>query len=129
MSDRKWYVLVLNDDATPMEFVAYLLQQVFQKEADEAQRITLDTHRQGVAICAGYDRREDAVAKVLEASSLAREHGHPLQLRYACGDAPLGPTPSRTKAAVFSWLKRIDEQVWKAFWQGPQTTGAGRTRS
>lgn len=114
MSDRKWYVLVFNDDATPMEFVAYSLQRVFQKDADDAERTMLDTHQHGIAICAAYDRLEDAVSKVAEARSLAREHGHPLQLRYACGDAGLGTTPSRMKG----WFKRIDERVWKAFWQG-----------
>jgi ATP-dependent Clp protease adapter protein ClpS len=75
MSDGMWCVLVFNDNATPMEFVAYVLRQVFQQDADEARRITLGTHYDGITICAVYNRREDVVAKVAEASSLARQHG------------------------------------------------------
>ena len=136
MSDRKWYVLVFDDDKTPMEFVVYLLGKVFQKGANDAEHTMLDTHHNGIAICAAYDRREDAVAKIGEASSLAREHRHPLQVRCAFGDAGLGaatlvfhlvpsdwtsdmpPGASRTKASIFNWLMRIDDLVWKAFWQG-----------
>jgi ATP-dependent Clp protease adaptor protein ClpS len=110
-------VLVFNDDAIPMAFVVYLLRHVFQKDADEARRIMLGAHRDGIAICAVYSRREDAVSKVAEASSLAREHGHPLMLRYCWGDA-VAPVLSRAKMAVFNWLKRMDKVVWKAFWQG-----------
>jgi ATP-dependent Clp protease adapter protein ClpS len=44
MSDGIWCVLVFNDDATPMNFVAYLLRQVFQTDADEARRIVRGTH-------------------------------------------------------------------------------------
>lgn len=118
MSDGIWCVLVFNDDATPMEFVAHLLRQVFQKDADEARRITLGTHHDGITICAIYNRRDDAVAKVAEASSLAREHGHPLQLRYAAADVVLEPMVSRRKMTILRWLKSLDKQVWRAFWQG-----------
>jgi ATP-dependent Clp protease adapter protein ClpS len=118
MFDGIWCVLVFNDNATPMEFVAYLLQQVFQKDADEARRIMLGTHHDGITICAVYNPREDAVAKVAEASNLAREHGHPLQLRYASGEVVLQPMISREKMTVLKWLKGMDKQVWKAFWQG-----------
>jgi ATP-dependent Clp protease adapter protein ClpS len=118
MSDGIWCVLVFNDDATPMDFVAYLLRQVFQKDADEARRIVLGTHHDGITICAVYNQREDAVAKVAEASSLAREHGHPVLLRYAAGDVVLEPMVSRGNMTILRWLKGIDKQVWKAFWQG-----------
>jgi hypothetical protein len=37
-------VVVLNDDATPMDFVVHLLQEVFEKSEDEARHIMLDTH-------------------------------------------------------------------------------------
>jgi ATP-dependent Clp protease adapter protein ClpS len=119
MSDRMWCVVVFNDDATPMEFVVYLLQRVFQRGADEAEQTMLDTHEHGMAICGVYDRREDAVAKIAEASSLVREHGHPLRLQYACGDPALWSAASATKTGIFrKWLRGIDKQVWNAFWQG-----------
>jgi ATP-dependent Clp protease adaptor protein ClpS len=118
MSAGIWCVLMFNDTATPMEFVVRLLQKVFQKDADEAQRITLDTHHNGITICAVYNRREHAVSKVAEACRLAREHGHPLLLRYACGDVVLEPMLSRREMIIIKWLRDIDKQVWKAFWQG-----------
>src|SRR5690242_16603038 len=90
MSDRKWFVLIFDDDETPMEFVADLLRRVFQKSTDDAEHTMLDTHYHGIAICAAYERHEHAVAKITEASGLAREHGYPLQLRCAFGDVTLG---------------------------------------
>ena len=114
--ERIWCVMIFNDDATPMEFVVYLLQEVFQKEDDEAEQTMLDTHHHGIAMCAVYNRREDAIAKIAEASSLARGHGHPLRFQYACGDVALWITASRTKTGIFrKWLKGIDKQVWDAF--------------
>ena len=90
----------------------------FQKNADEAWRITLGTHHDGIMICAVYNRREDAVAKVAEASKLARENGHPLLLRCASGEVVLEPMVSRWKMTILKWLKDMDKRVWKAFWQG-----------
>src|SRR4029077_1716809 len=86
-------VLMWNDDDTPMAFVVYLLKHVFQKSADEAHEIMLDTHHHGVGVCGVYDRLEDAEAKVAEARALA--HGHPLELTYAFGDAAQRAKPTR----------------------------------
>jgi ATP-dependent Clp protease adapter protein ClpS len=88
-------VLMWNDDATPMEFVVYLLKHVFQKSEDEAHEIMLDTHHHGAGVCTVYDRLEDAEAKVAEARALARQHGHPLELTYAFGDAAQRAKPTR----------------------------------
>ena len=88
-------VLMWNDDATPMEFVVYLLKHVFQKNEDEAREIMLDTHHHGAGVCAVYNRLEDAEAKVAEARALARQHGHPLELTYAFGDAAQRAKPTR----------------------------------
>jgi ATP-dependent Clp protease adapter protein ClpS len=89
-------VLMWNDDATPMEFVVYLLKHIFQKSDDEAHEIMLDTHHHGAGVCAVYDRLEDAEAKVAEARALARQHGHPLELTYAFGDAAQRAKPTRS---------------------------------
>jgi len=88
-------VLMCNDEATPMAFVVYLLQHVFEKSEDDAHEIMLDTHHHGVGVCGVYDRREDAEAKVAEAKALARQHGHPLELTYAYGDAAQNARPAR----------------------------------
>ena len=88
-------VLMWNDDATPMDFVVHLLQVVFLKTADNARQIMLDTHNHGVGVCAVYDRLDDAEAKVAQAKDLARQHGHPLELTYAYGDAAKKGKPTR----------------------------------
>jgi ATP-dependent Clp protease adapter protein ClpS len=118
MPDQVWFVLVFNDDATPMEFVVHLLQQVFRKDPAEAERIMLDTHNHGIAICDVFARHEEAVAKVTEANNLARQHGHLLQLRYACANGSLCRPQSLRRRALVDWLRKLDRFVWKAFRQG-----------
>src|ERR1700760_1537928 len=44
-------VLILNDDYTPMEFVVYVLEQFFNKSREDATRIMLHVHKQGVGVC------------------------------------------------------------------------------
>ena len=44
-------VLLLNDDYTPMEFVVFLLKKFFQKNNDEATKIMLHVHQNGVGVC------------------------------------------------------------------------------
>ena len=41
-------VLLLNDDYTPMEFVIYVLQRFFSKSAEDATKIMLHVHQNGV---------------------------------------------------------------------------------
>jgi gamma-glutamyltranspeptidase / glutathione hydrolase len=71
-------VVLLNDDQTPMAFVAWLLEGVFGKTHEEAIDIMLATHRDGRGICGVYTH-EDADQFVKQVMELAREHGHPLQ--------------------------------------------------
>src|SRR5215470_7953427 len=104
MPDREkdeavWCVLLLNDDATPMEFVVHLLQQVFQKSANAAKHLMLDTHNNGIAVCSVFARREEATAKIAEAESLARQRGYPLELRHARANASLWRPPSPRRRA------------------------------
>ena len=44
-------VLILNDDYTPMEFVVYVLERFFGKSRDDATRIMLSVHQNGVGVC------------------------------------------------------------------------------
>ena len=71
-------VLLLNDDYTPMEFVVLVLQQFFSMSIDEATRVMLQVHQQGVAIC-GVFTYEVAETKVAQVIDFARENQHPLQ--------------------------------------------------
>jgi ATP-dependent Clp protease adapter protein ClpS/tetratricopeptide (TPR) repeat protein len=88
-------ILMWNDDATPMEFVVYLLKHIFQKSDEEAVEITLDVHENGVGVCALYQRLDEAEAKLAEARDLARQNGHPLELNCALGNAARKGKPTR----------------------------------
>ena len=71
-------VLMLNDDYTPMEFVVLVLQRFFSMSLDDATRVMLQVHQQGVAVC-GVFTYEVAETKVTQVLDLARQHQHPLQ--------------------------------------------------
>ena len=71
-------VMLLNDDYTTMEFVVEILMYVFQKSSEEAMRIMLNVHRNGVGICGVYTH-EVAETKVDTVQTLARENGFPLK--------------------------------------------------
>ena len=71
-------VLLLNDDYTPMEFVVYVLEQIFNKSREDATRIMLHVHHKGVGICGVYTY-EVAETKVTQVMDFSRQHGHPLQ--------------------------------------------------
>jgi ATP-dependent Clp protease adaptor protein ClpS len=71
-------VLLHNDDYTTMDFVVMILQTVFQKNIDEATRIMLNVHHQGVGI-AGVFTLEVGETKVAIVHHLAREQQFPLK--------------------------------------------------
>lgn len=71
-------VLLLNDDYTPMEFVVYILERVFNKPPEDAMKIMLHVHQKGVGVC-GVFTFEVAETKVTQVMNFAKEHDHPLQ--------------------------------------------------
>ncbi len=71
-------VLLLNDDYTPMEFVVLVLQDVFNKTREDAMRVMLHVHNQGVGECGIYPF-EVAETKVTRVMDSARKNQHPLQ--------------------------------------------------
>jgi ATP-dependent Clp protease adaptor protein ClpS len=71
-------VLLLNDDYTPMEFVVHVLERFFNKSRDDATRIMLHVHQNGVGECGVYTY-EVAETKVTQVMDFARKHQHPLQ--------------------------------------------------
>jgi ATP-dependent Clp protease adaptor protein ClpS len=70
-------VLLHNDDYTTMEFVVYVLQSVFGMQEDQAIRVMLNVHVQGIGV-AGVYTYEVAEMKVAKTTALAREHEFPL---------------------------------------------------
>ena len=71
-------VLLLNDDYTPMEFVVLVLQRYFSMDLEDATRVMLQVHQQGVGVC-GVFTYEVAETKVSQVIDFARENQHPLQ--------------------------------------------------
>ena len=71
-------VLLLNDDYTPMEFVIHVLERFFAKSREDATRIMLHVHHNGVGIC-GVFTFEVAETKVTQVVEFARQNQHPLQ--------------------------------------------------
>ncbi len=71
-------VLILNDDYTPMEFVIHVLERFFNKTREDATRIMLHVHHNGVGEC-GVFTYEVAETKVTQVMDFARKHQHPLQ--------------------------------------------------
>jgi ATP-dependent Clp protease adaptor protein ClpS len=79
---KKYKVVVLNDDYTPMEFVIAMLMTVFKHGESQAIALTQKIHVEGSAV-AGVYSHEIAEQKALDATELARGHGHPLVLKVA----------------------------------------------
>lgn len=77
---KNWKVILLNDDSTPIDFVISLLVEIFKHTADSAKDITLQVHETGSGVAGTYSF-EIAEAKAVEATSLARSNGHPLQIK------------------------------------------------
>jgi ATP-dependent Clp protease adaptor protein ClpS len=71
-------VILLNDDYTPMEFVVHVLERFFSKGREDAMKIMLHVHQNGVGIC-GVFSYEVAESKVTEVLDAARQNQHPLQ--------------------------------------------------
>lgn len=74
----KFKVIIFNDDYTSMEFVVFVLQNVFRHTPASATRLMLAIHRTGLGV-AGVYTKEIAEARVEQTMGLARESGHPLQ--------------------------------------------------
>lgn len=74
---RKYKVILLNDDYTPMDFVVRVLQHFFQHSEEKATQLMLQIHLQGRSICGIYTR-DIAETKVAQVTDFARQHEHPL---------------------------------------------------
>jgi len=70
-------VLMHNDDFTTMEFVIWVLREVFHKSESQATHLMLTIHHKGMGV-AGVFTRDIAETKVVQVTELAREHGMPL---------------------------------------------------
>ena len=73
-----WTVLLHNDDFTPMDFVIFVLTDVFHLSTEEAEDITLRVHNEGKAPIPRKYTKEIAVAKANYVMALAERNEHPL---------------------------------------------------
>ena len=73
-------VVVLNDDYTPMDFVTFILKDVFHKTHEEAVGIMLEIHNRGAGVCGVYTR-DVAETKAELVITISRRNEYPLQCR------------------------------------------------
>jgi ATP-dependent Clp protease adaptor protein ClpS len=75
---KRYQVVVLNDDYTPMEFVVEVIVEFFGKTREAATQIMLTIHEKGRGICGLY-ARDIAETKADQVLMAAHHAGHPLQ--------------------------------------------------
>lgn len=76
---RKYKVIMYNDDFTTMEFVVAILNIIFNKDFEEANKIMMEVHKTGKGI-AGVYPYDIAVSKANKAMLMAKEEGFPFKL-------------------------------------------------
>ena len=75
----KYAVVLHNDNYTPMDFVVYVLQEVFNHPFERAERIMLSVHTEGMGV-GGVYRFEIAEQKAFDTAELAKENKYPLKI-------------------------------------------------
>lgn len=76
---KKYKVIMHNDDFTTMEFVVAILNIIFNKDFEEANRIMMEVHKSGKGI-AGIYPYDIAISKANKAMTMAKEEGFPFKL-------------------------------------------------
>jgi ATP-dependent Clp protease adaptor protein ClpS len=76
---KKYKVVFLNDDKTPMEFVIGVLTEIFKHNESQAKELTLEIHNTGSAVVGVYTH-EIAEQKGIDTTAAARQNGFPLQV-------------------------------------------------
>jgi ATP-dependent Clp protease adaptor protein ClpS len=73
-------VVLMNDDYTPMDFVVFVLKDIFRKNHEDAINTMLEIHHKGAGLC-GVFTRDVAETKAELVITLARRSEYPLQCR------------------------------------------------
>jgi len=74
---KRYMVILVNDDFTPMEFVVLIFKEFFNLDEEAATRIMLNVHTKGKGVCGIYSK-DIAETKVVLVNEFARENEHPL---------------------------------------------------
>lgn len=75
---RMFWVILLNDDYTPMDFVILVLREIFHKSLEEATQLMWDVHKKGQGLCGLYPFSV-AQSKAHLVKELSKKHKHPLE--------------------------------------------------
>jgi len=71
-------VLLHNDDYTPMDFVVYILESIFNKTNEEANTLMMNVHVNDATVCGIYPYGI-AETKVVQVLQIAEENEYPLK--------------------------------------------------
>ena len=71
-------IILYNDEVTPMEFLATVLQEFFAMSKEDAAETMLEIYRDGKAVCGLYSQ-DDAEVLVRQIRQLSDQRGHPLR--------------------------------------------------
>lgn len=74
---KRYGVFLLNDHYTPMDFVVWILCEIFRLPENQAEQVMLQVHHQGKALCGTYTR-DVAQTKQQQVMSLAAQEEYPL---------------------------------------------------
>jgi ATP-dependent Clp protease adaptor protein ClpS len=75
---KKYKVIILNDDYTPMDFVVAVLEQIFKLSPAESVKIMLEVHKKGSGLC-GIFTKQIAETKISQVHTRAASMGYPLK--------------------------------------------------
>ena len=75
---KMYNVILINDDYTPMDFVVYVLMEIFHKNSEDAWSVTMDVHKKGKGIAGTYVQ-DVAETKSMMANKLANANSFPLE--------------------------------------------------
>ena len=73
-------VIMLNDDATPIDWVMSVLKEIFKHSDEASETLTMQIHNDGSSVVGTY-KYEIAEQKIIETINASRNHGFPLQLK------------------------------------------------
>lgn len=74
---KRYKVVLMNDDFTPMEFVIQVLQGYFRMDREAAVQVMMMVHTKGKGIC-GVFSKDIAETKVVQVNEYSRQNQHPL---------------------------------------------------
>lgn len=76
---KLYKVFLHNDNYTTMEFVVYILENVFNKKEIDANKIMLDVHKKGLGLVGVYSY-DIAITKIQIVEKMAKSEAFPLKV-------------------------------------------------